>query len=154
VPIQLARWPALTAYMGRVRERDAVQRALRLETELFVRERGRPVAPPPSTRAVIDRFNAAFQRHDPASLDELVDDGCVIENTDGVRHAGKAACVALWRGIASDPANDFALDDVFVDGEAAAIRWRLRGDVRGVNLMRVRAGRIVEAFGYAGPAAS
>jgi glutathione S-transferase len=38
-PVQLSRWPAITAYMGRMRERDAVTRALAQETELFVRER-------------------------------------------------------------------------------------------------------------------
>ena len=41
-----------------------------------------------------------------------------------------------------------------ITGERATIRWRLRwgedesNSVRGVNLMRVRDGQIVEALGY------
>jgi glutathione S-transferase len=45
-PIRLARWPAIAAYMARMRERDAFARALAEETDQFVRERGRPTAPP------------------------------------------------------------------------------------------------------------
>ena len=45
------------------------------------------------------------------------------------------------------------MEDTVVCGERAVIRWRFNfGDgasVRGVNLMRVADGRIVEALGYA-----
>ena len=44
---------------------------------------------------VIAQFNAAFQRHDPSLLEALVAEACVIENTDGTRHTGRAACLAL-----------------------------------------------------------
>ncbi len=151
-PIRLSRWPALAAYATRLQQRRSVARALADESRLFVEERGRPVPPPPPTGDVIQRFNDVFQRHDPAALDELVADDCAIENVDGVRHAGKAACLALWRGIATDPALSFTLDEVVIAGEHATIRWRLSGTgaaVRaGVNVMRVRGGRVVEARGY------
>ena len=61
---------------------------------------------------------------------------------------------ALWQRIATTPGIWFDIEDVEIFGEAATIRWRLRwGDdesksVRGVNLMRVRGGKIVEARGY------
>ncbi len=44
----------------------------------------------------------------------------------------------------------FAVEHVDVDGDRAVIRWRLTGPetYRGVNLMRVRDGKIVEALGY------
>ena len=48
-----------------------------------------------STAQVIAQFNAAFQRHDPSLLEALVAEACVIENTDGTRHTGRAACLAL-----------------------------------------------------------
>jgi hypothetical protein len=37
-----------------------------------------------------------------------------------------------------------------VDSDRAVIRWQVRGpqDCRGVNLMRVREGKLVEALGY------
>jgi ketosteroid isomerase-like protein len=113
---------------------------------------------PASTTELIQRFNDVFQRHDPSALPDLVAEDCLIENTtpapDGSRHVGRDACVALWRRIATAPGTSFDLEDVVVAGDRATIRWRYRwgaGDhdsVRGVNLMRVREGLIVEALGY------
>ena len=110
------------------------------------------------TADVIRRFNDVFQRHDPTALVEIVSTDCVIENTtpgpDGARYVGRAACVTLWSRIATTPGTHFEVEDVVVAGERATIRWRLSwGDraehsVRGVNLMRVQAGRITEALGY------
>jgi ketosteroid isomerase-like protein len=110
------------------------------------------------TSEVIRRFNDAFQRHDGSVFAELVAEDCVIENTtpapDGARHVGRAACVELWRGIATAPGIRFDLEDVIVTGDRAIILWKLwrgesaRDSVRGVNLMRVRGGLIVEARGY------
>jgi glutathione S-transferase len=39
LPIQLKRWPAIAAYMDRLRSRDAFARAVALETQLYVKER-------------------------------------------------------------------------------------------------------------------
>jgi ketosteroid isomerase-like protein len=109
-----------------------------------------------STTEVIDRFNEAFQRHEPAILEDLIADDCVLENTtpapDGARHEGRAACLAVWQSIAAAPDIRFDLEQVDVMGERAIIRWRLHWgtetSVRGVNLMRVRHGQIVEGLGY------
>lgn len=110
------------------------------------------------TSEIMRRFDDVFQRHDPSALPELVAENCVIENTqpapNGSRHIGRAACVALWTEIATTPGTGFDLEDVEVLADRAIIRWRFRwGDgeadsVRGVNLMRVRDGLIVEAMGY------
>ena len=43
-PIQLATWPALAAFMSRMHERPAVQRAFREERDLYVAELGRAKA--------------------------------------------------------------------------------------------------------------
>lgn len=82
----------------------------------------------------------------------------MIENTvpapDGARYEGRAACLALWQGIAANRAAHFELEAVEVYGLRAIIRWRYRwgggeaDSVRGVNLMRVKDGLIVEALGY------
>ena len=110
------------------------------------------------TTEIMRRFNDAFLRHDPTAFAELVAEDCVIENTqpapNGSRHVGREACLAVWQGIAAATAAHFDLEEVFVAGDRAIIRWRYswgKGEsdsVRGVNLMRVRAGRIVEAMGY------
>jgi hypothetical protein len=82
----------------------------------------------------------------------------VIENTqpapNGSRHVGRDACIALWTGIATAPGTHFDLENVIVTGERAIILWRFcwgegeADSVRGVNLMQVRDGLIVEAKGY------
>ena len=111
-----------------------------------------------TTAEVIDRFNHAFVSHDPAALVGLVGNDCVMEAIqpapDGARYEGHAACLAFWRALAEDRSTQFEPEEVTVDGERATIRWRYRfgigpaDSVRGVNLMRVRDGLIVEALGY------
>ena len=110
------------------------------------------------TEAILQRFNDVFLSHNPAALPDLVADDCVIENTqpapDGARHEGKDACVALWTQIATAPGVHFEPESIIARGDRGEIRWRLvwgpdhASSVRGVNLMRVRDGRIVEAQGY------
>ena len=107
------------------------------------------------TEATLQRFNHVFLSHDPAALRDLVADNCVLENTqpapDGSRHEGKDACIALWTQIAITEGIHFEPESIIARGE---IRWRMvwgpdrASSVRGVNLMRVRDGRIVEAQGY------
>jgi len=110
------------------------------------------------TAALMRRFNVVFQRHDPSALPELVASDCIIENTtpapDGARCVGRDACVKQWTAIATAPGTHFDLEDTYAADDRAIIRWRFyRGEgeansVRGVNLMRVRDGQIVEAMGY------
>lgn len=110
------------------------------------------------TEAILRRFNHVFLSHDPDALRELVADDCVIENTqpapEGSRHEGKGACIALWTQIATTPGIHFEPESIIARGDRGEIRWRLvwgadhASSVRGVNLMRVRDGRIVEAQGY------
>lgn len=111
-----------------------------------------------TTAEIMRRFNEAFLSHDPSLLPPLVAEDCVIENTvpapNGSRHVGRAACLELWQGIAANRAAHFELEEVHAAEDRATIRWRYRwgdgpdGSVRGVNLMRVRNGLIVEAMGY------
>jgi ketosteroid isomerase-like protein len=111
-----------------------------------------------STAYVVQRYNEAFARHEPELLRDLIAADCVIENTtpapDGDRHVGHDACFALWQRIAGNPELHFDVEDVEVFGNSATIRWHLRWGqedqqrVRGVNLLRLRDGQIVEARGY------
>ena len=110
------------------------------------------------TSELMWRFNQAFQRHDPDALKELVAEDCVIENTgpapNGSRHVGRQACLTVWQGLAGESGTHFEPEEVFVAGDRAIIRWRYffgageSNSVRGVNLMRVRDGQIIEAMGY------
>ena len=111
-----------------------------------------------TTAELMDRFNAAFLKHDPTLLEDLIAEDCVIENTvpapDGARIQGRAACLAHWQKIATTPGTGFEVEGVDVFDDRAILRWRFHwgtaatDSVRGVNLMRVRDGLIVEALGY------
>jgi len=108
------------------------------------------------TTALMDRFNDVFLRHDPTALPGLIAENCVIEKIspapNGDRCFGREACIALWTGIATAPGSHFDLEETFVMGDRAIIRWRFwssdTSSIRGVNLMRVNDGLIVEAMGY------
>lgn len=120
---------------------------------------GKPADPESvRTKKILTRFNQVFLDHDASTLKDLVAEDCVVENTqpapDGSRHEGKAACLQLWSGIAANTGIAFETESITARGDRGEIRWRLRwgpsheDTVRGVNLMRVRDGRIVEAAGY------
>jgi ketosteroid isomerase-like protein len=108
------------------------------------------------TPEIMRRFNQAFLEHNPAILADLIAPDCVMESIqpapDGTRYEGFDACLAFWQALAADPVAYFEVEGTVAMGDHATIRWRFNfgdgGSVRGVNLMRVRDGRIVEALGY------
>ncbi|WP_067534224.1 nuclear transport factor 2 family protein [Nocardia crassostreae] len=109
-----------------------------------------------STAEVMDLFNRAFVDRAPALLDDLVDEDCVMESVQpaprGERVIGRAACLAFRQPLVEDLSTQFTPQEVIVAGDRATIRWYYRFGpgpaewVEGVNLMRVRAGKIVEAL--------
>ncbi|WP_041289443.1 nuclear transport factor 2 family protein [Kribbella flavida] len=120
--------------------------------------------PSRATTEVIHQFNKAFVDHDPDLLIGLVGTDCVMEAIqpapEGERVEGGGACLAFWQALAEDHATQFEPEQIDIAGDRATIRWRYRfgaGEtdyVRGVNLMRVADGVIVEALGYSKTPAS
>lgn len=112
---------------------------------------------PSRTAQVIERFNRAFERHDGSLLDTLIAEDCIMESVEaaGTRVVGRTANLKLWQNLANDKDGAFEVEDVVVFGERANVRWRYRSgpglsqSVRGVTLMRLRDGLIVEALAYA-----
>jgi ketosteroid isomerase-like protein len=108
------------------------------------------------TAEIMRRFNQAFLDHEPAILKDLIAPDCVMESIqpapNGTRYEGYDACLAFWEALATEPVTYFDVEDTIAMGDRAIIRWRFNfGDgrsVRGVNLMHVRDGRIVEALSY------
>jgi ketosteroid isomerase-like protein len=87
-------------------------------------------------------------------MDAMTDD-CVFESTtppDGTRHEGQRAVRAAWIdffGHAHDA--HFATEELLVCGDRAVTRWCYtwaEGHVRGVDVYRVRAGRVAEKLSY------
>jgi hypothetical protein len=109
-----------------------------------------------ATTELMHRFNQVFLQHDTTTLASLIAEDCIIEKINpapsGDRCVGRDACVALWTEIATAPGTRFDLEETWAMGDRAIIRWRFWSNdttsIRGVNLMRVRNGLIVEAMGY------
>ncbi|SRR6266536_2906358 len=105
------------------------------------------------TTQVLQRFNQAFISHDPTLLEELLAEDCVLESAESERYFGREACLEFWSKMAADEQLTFEPEDIWVSGERGVIRWRTWQDsaaaaTRGVTLMRLRAGVIVESLGY------
>ena len=106
---------------------------------------------------LMDRFVAALNAHDLEGALELITEDIVFESTspapDGARYEGKATVKAIWaQMLESTPALRFTTEEqFFVPPDRAVVRWRYDwgdGHVRGVDLMRVREGRISETLSY------
>jgi ketosteroid isomerase-like protein len=136
--------------------------------ELLMLSQGREISmaheqktrPSETTQTVIDRFNQAFNRHDPDALAALLTEDTVFEDTspqpDGRRIEGKAAVTEFWRAwFARNPDAHFDAEEVIVSGDRAVVRWVYRktrnGEpwhLRGVDIFKVRDGRVAEKLAY------
>jgi ketosteroid isomerase-like protein len=113
-----------------------------------------------SARAVVERFNEAFNRHDVDGIMAHMTDDCVFENTrpapDGSRVEGQAAVRSFWTNFFQrSPQARFETEEVFEAGDRCVVRWRyewvregVAGHVRGVDVFRVRDGKVAEKLSY------
>ncbi len=113
-----------------------------------------------STRAAIDRFNDAFNRHDADGLAACLTDDTVFEDTspapDGRRVAGKAAVVEFWRAwFARNADARFEAEEVIIGGNRATVLWvyhKMRDGqpwhLRGVDVFTVRDGKVAAKLAY------
>lgn len=113
------------------------------------------------TLATIHAFNDALNRHDVDAVMALMTDDCVFENTwpapNGERYEGQAAVRGFWeRLIAGSPSAHFDLEEIFATGDRATQLWRYTwvdaqgnaGHIRGVDVFRVRDGKVAEKLAY------
>lgn len=114
---------------------------------------------PNETSEIVRRFKQAFLQHNLAAFEDLIAPDFVMEPIEpaqgGTRYEGYDVNLTFWQtmAMAVDRSNRFEVEGTFVMGDRANIRWRFHfgdgGSVRGVSLIRVRDGRIVEALAYA-----
>jgi ketosteroid isomerase-like protein len=110
----------------------------------------------PDTAEVMRRFNQAFADHNPAAIPDLIAQDVVMESMqpapDGTRYEGYDVNLAFWQALAADRSTRFENEEMTAIGDRAIVRWRLHfgegQSLRGVTLLRVRDGRIVEALAY------
>ena len=114
-----------------------------------------------STIEVIKQFNEAFNRHDVPDLMALMTQDCVFDNTypapDGERFEGQEAVRRFWEEFfRSSPDSVFTSEEMITFGDRCIIRWRYdwtntdgsRGHVRGVDILKVREGKVAEKLAY------
>lgn len=115
---------------------------------------------PDSTRAVIERFNEAFNRHDVDGVMNMMTFDCIFENTnptpDGARLVGAVEVRAYWQKFfANNPDARFEAEDIIVAGDRCVVRWIYHKTkegkpwhLRGVDVFRVRDGKVSEKLSY------
>jgi len=114
-----------------------------------------------STIEVIEKFNEALNRHDVPAVMALMTQDCVFDNTnpapDGERFEGQEAVGRFWEEFfRSSPDAVFTSEEMITLGDRCVIRWRYnwtntdgsRGHVRGVDVMKVRDGKVAEKLAY------
>ena len=114
-----------------------------------------------ATLAVARRFLDAFARHDVDGVMAAMSEDCVFENTwpppDGERQVGQVAVRRFWeRFFRETPSAAFETEEMFAGGARCVVRWLYRwrnedgsaGHVRGVDLIRVRDGKVAEKLSY------
>jgi ketosteroid isomerase-like protein len=119
------------------------------------------VAQTEATVEVINKFNEAFNRHDVPAVMALMTEDCIFDNTypapDGERFEGQEAVGRFWEEFfGSSPDAVFEAEEMFAHGDRCVIRWRYnwtntdgsRGRIRGVDVFRVRDGKVAEKLAY------
>ena len=118
-------------------------------------------ASPPNTAQVVEAFNDAFNRQNLTALAALITPDCVFENTypppDGEKHTGSEAVLATWTAFfRSSPRALFETEELVALGDRCVVRWLYRwtdssgraGHVRGIDLFRLKDGKIAEKRSY------
>ncbi|MGA8211230.1 MAG: nuclear transport factor 2 family protein [Nocardioidaceae bacterium] len=108
-----------------------------------------------STAEAVARFGEAFDRRDVDAVMAAMTQDCVFETTappDGDRHVGTGAVRAAWTAFFLESADAvFEAEEQIIRGDRAIVLWRYSwegGHVRGVDVFRVRDGRVAEKVSY------
>ena len=114
-----------------------------------------------ATIRVIEQFGDALNDHDVDAMMALMTEDCVFDNTypspDGERFEGQEAVRYFWEEFfRSSPDAAFQSEDMFAHKDRCVLRWRYdwtnadgsRGHVRGVDVLRVRDGKVAEKLAY------
>jgi cation diffusion facilitator family transporter len=152
---------AIDSVEARVRTSTPIVRLIFFEPDFYDLSRGTDEeAPMTGTAEAVERFNQAFNDHDVDAVMAAMTDDCVFENTsppNGQRYEGQAQVRAAWEEFfAASPDAHFDGEDVIVAGDRCIVQWLYtwtnddgsRSALRGVDVLRVRDGKVAEKFAY------
>jgi len=108
------------------------------------------------SRALLDRFNQAWNDHDLDAALALCSDDAVFESTgpfpDGERFVGHDQLRTAWAEIFANPASRFHIEELVIVGRDRAVqRFRYEwggGHIRGIDLFRLCDGLVTEKLSY------
>jgi ketosteroid isomerase-like protein len=113
------------------------------------------------TLRVLQQFHQAFNQHAVEQIMALMTSDCVFENTypppNGTRVQGQEAVRAYWEQLFREsPQAAFAIEELFAAADRGVLRWRYSwvdtqgqaGHIRGVDIFRVRDGKVAEKYSY------
>lgn len=113
-----------------------------------------------ATLATVRAFNDAFNRHDIPAVMEAMTEDCVFDSTrpppDGERFEGQASVRQFWEQFFErSPQARFETEEEFAAGDRCVVRWIYHwvkegkpGHIRGVDVFRVRDGKVAEKLSY------
>ena len=113
-----------------------------------------------STLAAVRTFNEAFNRHDVDAVMAAMTDDCIFDSTrpppDGELFEGQVAVRQFWEQFfRQSPQARFETEEEIVSGDRCVVRWVYHwvkegepGHIRGVDVFRVRDGKIAEKLSY------
>ncbi len=104
---------------------------------------------------VVEAFGAAWADHDLDATLAMITDDCIFDATgpapDGTRCVGVEAIRTAWGPIFGDSTSVFEPEETFQADDRVVQRWRYSfagGHVRGIDLFRVREGKVAEKLSY------
>jgi ketosteroid isomerase-like protein len=114
------------------------------------------VQEPQDVAAALQAFSAAVARRDVNAIMAAMTDDCVWEGIgpapDGERGEGQAAVRSMWeRTFAASPDLSFEHEDRFLAGDRFVLLWKATAAghyVRGIDVLRVRDGKVSEKLSY------
>lgn len=112
---------------------------------------------PEQTLATIEHFNVLFNQRNVDAVMELMTGDVVFENTSGGRFEGADNVRALLqRAFALMTPGGFDTEDIIVAQDRVVVLWTYhfnraepgQGHIRGVDVFRLREGKVAERFWY------
>ncbi len=104
---------------------------------------------------VVSVFGQAWGEHDLEKTLAMCNADCIFDSTapapDGTLCRGIEEIRENWRPIFDDKSSNFEAEETFALGDRVVQRWIYRwadGHIRGVDVFRIRDGKVAEKLSY------